>query len=205
MSNFTFEMNYKTPLETYEWDNVWWEQTANKDAKRVLYIGDSISCGTRHKATAVANGKYLFDGFGTSKALDNPFFKDALITFAKQMSRIDIIVINNGLHGFHLNEQEYTALYRDMLLFLKENFPNTPIAVVLTTYVGIEETLKVAELRNKRVINLAEELNLPIIDFYTVSKENKDLLIEDKVHFSEAGYEILAKYMIKRINEIFSL
>ena len=43
MSDFTYESNNTTiELETYEWDNVWWEQAPKQDATRDLYIGDSI-------------------------------------------------------------------------------------------------------------------------------------------------------------------
>ena len=69
-----------TELETYEWDNVWFEQANQPDAKRVLYIGDSISCGTRHQATIAAGNKIFFDGIGTSKAVDNQYFKSKLIS-----------------------------------------------------------------------------------------------------------------------------
>ena len=30
-------------LENFEWDSTWIEQTKNKDALRIFYIGDSIS------------------------------------------------------------------------------------------------------------------------------------------------------------------
>ena len=67
MSQFTYQSEINgTALETYEWDNVWIKQTANLDGNRVLYIGDSISCGTRNIATSLSEGRYLFDGFGTS-------------------------------------------------------------------------------------------------------------------------------------------
>ena len=65
-------------FETYEWDNVWLEHADTPERKRVLYIGDSISCGTRHIATNMTDGQILFDGFGTSKSLDNPWFMDNL-------------------------------------------------------------------------------------------------------------------------------
>ena len=48
VEGFTYES--KTPslaLETFEWDNVWYEHTEDVVAKRFLYIGDSISVGTR--------------------------------------------------------------------------------------------------------------------------------------------------------------
>ena len=86
MSDFTYEVEKRTsPLENFEWDNVWWEQMNSGAGKRIVYIGDSISCGTRRIATSVSENKYLFDGFGTSKALDNPYLKPSLALFLDQM------------------------------------------------------------------------------------------------------------------------
>ena len=75
MSNFTYEFeNRRESLEMYEWDNVWWEHADKSDITRVLYVGDSISCATRNAATQSSGNTIYFDGFGTSKAVDNPFF-----------------------------------------------------------------------------------------------------------------------------------
>ena len=91
MSDFTYQSApTKGKYETYEWDNIWWEQTGNEPAKRILYIGDSISCGTRHFITSLSESKVLCDGFGTSKALDNPYFKPSLELFMKQQSKKQI-------------------------------------------------------------------------------------------------------------------
>ena len=85
MSNFTYAFeNRSEQLEKYEWDNVWWEQADLAGATRVLYIGDSISCATRRVATAAAQNEILFDGLGTSKAVDNPYFPDTIHMFAMQ-------------------------------------------------------------------------------------------------------------------------
>ena len=54
MDGFTFEFeDRKEQLETWEWDNVMINHTEDTQGKRLLYIGDSISCGTR----GVANEK----------------------------------------------------------------------------------------------------------------------------------------------------
>ena len=119
MSEFTYETSDTSRnLETFEWDNVWWEQTANETSKRILYIGDSISCGTRRLITSLSKSEILCDGFGTSKALDNPYFKSSLELFMKQQNKCDAILFNNGLHGWHLSDEEYEKCYDDMLLFL---------------------------------------------------------------------------------------
>lgn len=59
--------------------------------------------GSRHIATEALNGEILFDGFGTSKALDNPYFQQSLHLFAAQEGYRDLVLFNNGLHGWHLS------------------------------------------------------------------------------------------------------
>ena len=93
MSDFTYEAkDRKEVLETYEWDNVWIEQANNKTADRVLYIGDSISCGTRRVATEMSGETVLFDGFGTSKAVDNPYLCEAIALFIRQLPKLQVIL-----------------------------------------------------------------------------------------------------------------
>ncbi len=59
MDGFTYEKNdISRKLENFEWDNVWWEQTANASAKRIAYIGDSISCGTRRLIIDIVENGY---------------------------------------------------------------------------------------------------------------------------------------------------
>jgi len=114
MDGFTYEFEKRCErLETYEWDNVWWEQADKEKADRVLYIGDSISCGTRRVATKTSEHTLLFDGFGTSKAVDNPFFTGALHMFAQQQRERRVVLFNNGLHGWHLDDEiEYAEGYQ---------------------------------------------------------------------------------------------
>lgn len=204
MSEFTYETETKTtPLETFEWDNAWIEHAENTTTGRVLYVGDSISCGTRRVASAHTGLRILFDGFGTSKAVDNPYFKDALALFAKQLNRRDAVIFNNGLHGWHLKDDtEYKAYYEDMVKFLLAEFPDTPVAVVLTTYVDNPDRADRVIRRNQVATEIAEKYNLPVIDLYTVAKEAADLLSPDGVHFTQPGYEKLAATLVKRVTEI---
>ena len=44
MEGFTYQWDERgARLETYEWDNVWWEHTEDRQAPRALIVGDSIS------------------------------------------------------------------------------------------------------------------------------------------------------------------
>lgn len=203
MSKFTFDAENKTPLETYEWDNVWFEHAKEPEHLRVLYIGDSISCGTRHQATSATDGEIYFDGIGTSKAIDNPYFKDSIHLYAAQQERRNAVIFNNGLHGFHLSDDvEYADYYEDMVKFLLEEFKGTPIALVLSTTVRKEETAKRVVARNNAVIQIAAKYDLPIIDIHTLSVARLGEIDADGVHFGEAGYMPFAEVIVKRLKEI---
>lgn len=203
MSRFTYENKEKaTKLETYEWDNVWMENKEIEDAKHLVYIGDSISCMTRTVITRLTDEKILTHGFGTSKALDNPYFYDSLKIFKKQLPKADAVILNNGLHGWHLSEDEYEKYYEDMILFLKEEFKGLPIFVLLTTYLMNEEEKKRVIERNKKALKIAEKYNLKVIDLYSVNEAKEELYMKDGVHFKNEGYEFLAKEIIEKISNI---
>ena len=186
-----------TPIvyETYEWDNAWIEHADSPDRKRVLYIGDSISCGTRHIATDLTGCNILFDGFGTSKALDNPYYADSLRLFAAQEGQRNAVLFNNGLHGFHLNDETaYREHYEKMAAFLVQEFKNTPIFILLTTHVSDEAQNQRVILRNQAAREIAKQYKLPVIDLYTVSAAMPDQLT-DGVHFTEDGHRLFAEHV----------
>ena len=199
MSEFTYETSDTSRnLETFEWDNVWWEQTANETSKRILYIGDSISCGTRHCITALSSSEIVCDGFGTSKGIDNPFFIPSLELFMKQQNKCDAILFNNGLHGWHLSNEEYEKYYEELLLFLLK--AKKPIYILLTTDdLANPSRIETIVARNKIAASLAQKYNLPVIDLYTVAINNSEYHIPDGVHFNAEGYNLLAKCILESI------
>ena len=198
MSDFTYEYeNRKTPLETYEWDNVWWEHTENEEAERILYIGDSISCGTRKALNKKGEGKVLCNGFGTSKAVDNPYFADSLRMFLRQQSKRGVILLNNGLHGFHLSVEQYEEGYEKLVAFLRKEFADMPLALLLSTHVAKEEQDAEVRRRNEAVLAIAKRHGLSVIDLYTVSLTHADLLSADGVHFLPEGYDLLAEEILE--------
>ena len=197
MSDFTYQYDHrKTPLETYEWDNVWWEHTENTSAPRILYIGDSISCATRKAINQQGEGHILCDGFGTSKAVDNPFLADSIRLFAKQQGKRSVILFNNGLHGFHLADKEYAEGYERMVTLLQTEFPETPLILLLSTHVAKNEQDERVKSRNRAVLAIAERHGLHAIDLYETSLAHADLLSPDGVHFTPDGYAVFAKRIL---------
>lgn len=201
MSDLTYEFeNLPDRLETYEWDNVWWEHAKTEGVPRVLYIGDSISCATRRVATATSGETIYFDGFGTSKAVDNPYFKDSVRMFAKQQRERQVVLFNNGLHGWHLSDEtEYARYYEEMIGFLLDEFKDTPLMLLLTTHVVNPERDQRVVARNDIVSKLAEKYDLPVIDLYSLTKAHEDLISKDGVHLEKEGYRLLAEELVKNV------
>lgn len=204
MSNLTYEFeNRMDKLETYEWDNVWWEHADEEGTPRVLYIGDSISVATRRVATATSENTIYFDGFGTSKALDNPYFYDSVRIFARQQGERCAVLFNNGLHGWHLDdESEYGKYYEEMIKFLISEFEGTPVYLVLTSAVADPERNERVVKRNAVALSLAEKYALPVIDYYSIVNDHRDLICPDGVHLLPDGYKLLAERIVTEVKEV---
>lgn len=202
MSDFTYDSkksaNTSEKYEIYEWDNVWIDHANDRGFRRVLYIGDSISCGARRRATALTNEKILFDGFGTSKALDNPFFKDSVKLFMRQLPEIDTVIFNNGLHGWHLDDNmAYKSLYEDMVRFLLNELDGARLFIVLTTSLRDEDRNSRVIARNLAASEIAKKYSLPTIDLYTVTNQNIDMLISDGVHPNNSLNDKIAAEIVR--------
>ena len=192
----------KPVYEAIEWDNTWMEQSGNREARRILYIGDSITVGTRNHVNGMGGGAVIFDNFGTSKALDNPGFFDSICHFANQQPSRAAVFFNNGLHGWHLTEEQYEELYAAMLDRLIERFGDVPVVPMLTTCSAISHYPNArVEARNAIVKKLASERGLTVVDLYSVSVANRDSLA-DGVHFKPEGYVELAKELLRMVDVV---
>ena len=68
----TYEENTRNvALETFEWDDIWYDHVPDNTKPRILMVGDSISRGYRFNVINNLNDTYHTDGWATSKAVDN--------------------------------------------------------------------------------------------------------------------------------------
>ena len=199
MDNFTYEIeDCATELEKFEWDNTWIDHANDLFRRRVLYIGDSISCVTRRAATAETEKEVLFDGYGSSKSIDNPFFYEGIKLFARQQKQRCAVLFNNGLHGWHLSDDtQYKCYYEKMIRFLIKEFDKTPVILALTTHVMDKDREKRVIVRNQVVKELASQYGLGVIDLYQVSLDAQEFYSKDGVHLVQEGYDVLAKEIVR--------
>lgn len=202
MGKDTYEFENKLKKETYEWSDAWCEYANDDETFRVLYIGDSISRGMRYILNCMADGKIRIDNFATSKAVDNPFFKEEVNVFKSQQKKYDMVLFNNGLHGFHLSIAEYERYYGEMVHWLCDNFEDSKIEIVLTTFTSAENMTDAVAERNAAACRAAEDNEMNVIDLYKLSCENKSLLANDGVHWSNDGYELFAEALLKEMNKV---
>lgn len=206
MSNTYEERDRAEALETYEWDDVWFEQAPNGDKPRALLIGDSISRGCRLKVIENVRAWGYADNYATSKALDNPCFQPMLSMVLAQQPRCEVIHFNNGLHGWHLDDMAYQTHYESAIRFLMEKAPNAKLIIGLTTPVREKENLEQVSERNERVLRRNEvaeavcsKFGLMLNDLYTPVSNRPELYSQDGVHFTDEGYRLLAKQIADKI------
>ena len=206
----TYEENARNiPLETYEWDDIWYDHAPDDKLPRVMLVGDSISRGYRFPVINALNDIYHTDNWASSKAVDNPAYIKQLDLILSQGRNYEVIHINNGHHGWHLSTEEYKVNYEKIICHIMENYPDSKIILALTTPVRDKDTKDLSNERNmlaiernNAVIELATKYSLPVCDLY-----NSPLLVNsdtyrDTVHQNEEGYEILAKIINNKIREV---
>lgn len=77
-------------------------------------------------------------------------------------------------------------------------FKNAKFYILLSTFTK-KDYDDITAKRNEAVIRIAEKHGIDIINLYSVSKENGATLCSDDVHFTDQGYELLAKEILSKI------
>lgn len=193
--------------ENKEWSNMWWENADKPNENRILLIGDSITNGYRSYVQSNLP-EFSVDMLATSKALDDVMlFKELEYMFLQYEYKI--IHFNNGLHGWHLQNEQYKTSYEKLIEFLKILSSNS--VIVLVTSTPVTKIGQITELdmekndivkeRNKIVRGLADKYSLAINDLYNNMIEKPELRADDGYHYIDIGKE----YQGKIVSEVIKL
>lgn len=196
----TFELGASIPLETYEWDDIWFDHATDTEQKRVIVFGDSISVNYRFPLIEALRGEFCVDNYGTSKAADNPFLKENMKLIMAQQKH-DVIYFCSG-HGTHQTPEEYEQNTEKLVQWLLHDYPEKKLIIagrIYSSYPPKEESCK---QRNDSLARIAQKYALPFDDLHELTFDRPDLLKEDKVHLNEAGQQLVAAHVAALIRTI---
>ena len=202
-------ISHKITREYTEWSDFWWSHEPDVTKPRVLFIGNSISRGYFPFVSTKLEGKVNCDRYSSSRSVEDPaFFNETKMAMANYHHAV--IHFNNGLHGWHLTNDQYDNGLRKYVKFLKSHkFKDCQLIYSLTTpYPSKEPGVKldpqnsqVVIDRNRIALEIMRENNIPVIDLYGLMEPELEKYSSSKgdVHYNKEGYERLAE---KISNEI---
>lgn len=193
-------------LEKTEWMDFWCDN-ADKEGKRVLLVGDSISRdGYYHIVRDRLEGKYWVDRCSLSTGIDNPLLLNALDMFIKHSgAKYEYIHFNNGLHACYIPEGEFGAHFERVARYIIETAPESKLILGLCTPYRIDpdqsgfwdfnvEVLK----RNEQIKSVGAKLGLKVNDLYSCIIDN-GIMPYDGLHYREDGWQALGNMVADSI------
>ena len=114
--------------------------------------------------------------------------------------KFDYIFFNNGLHGVLYSPAEYASYISKVYKLLTKNNPSVKFVWVNTTARRVPNQLDSFDAyhqdvieRNKYVAAFCAKKNVKVLDFFSLTVNNKSLFTQDGIHVNEAGVAAQAK------------
>lgn len=199
----------KITHEDIEWSDFWWTHESDTSKPRVLFIGNSISKGYFSAVSAILTDKANCDRYSSSRSIADPaLLKETKIAMGKYHHAV--IHFNNGLHGWHLTNEQYEKGLREYVKFLKANKSKDCVLIYsLTTPVSSKEPgVKLDTVRNQVVIDrnriarkIMQENGIQVIDLYGLMEPDLEKYNSSKgdLHYNEEGYKKMAEQISDEI------
>ncbi len=201
----TSPTDVEVKLERNDWSTIWIENANQTDLPRMLLVGDSITEGYYSAVKENLSEVYFPARYTTSKFLSNPDFQTELITILDRYD-FEVIILNNGLHGWDYSLAEYRAGLEDLVQLLEKHAPSSRLIWCLTTPVRAEGNLESLDSLNQEVIRrnhaareVMEQYGIPILDLYGGMLGHPEYYKADGFHFNDKGREVQAELITEFI------
>lgn len=198
MTEMNVDVAGKTLIrENIEWISIRRHNATDTTLRRVLLVGDSIVLGHGTKVHELLKDKVCVDFFATTKHVsDAEFMSD--IDFMLARGNYALIVFNNGLHGFGIDDALYKPALREVLMILKGRVRGLAVRNC-TPMLDKRDRKKLdpkrtprVKRRNRDAAAVAKALGLPVLDLYAEMVKRKSLF-SDHAHCTEAGKQFQAE------------
>ena len=192
----------EVPRERIEWQDTWIEAGDVVDANlpRVLLLGDSISRQYRKRVSQLLEGRARVANSAGSHCVGDPMLAEANAVVLGGYA-FDVIVVNNGLHGWKCPDADYARYLAQYIDFLKVKAPKARLIWARTTPMSDKADLAKmhadngrVEARNASADQIMAARGIQTVDLYAaIAADPAAYHSADGVHFNDKGIEVLAR------------
>ena len=194
------EPNGVPARESIEWCDIWISHSNETNLPRVLLIGDSIARDYYPEVEKQLAGKAFVARLATSRFVADPVLLKQIELVLSEL-QFDVILFNNGMHGWQHSEAEYQNGLPKLIKAIRAHAPKAKLIWATTTPLrdgkGVTGDTK-AEYSDERIASrnaIAAEIiaarKIPTADLNAAVRGHPELH-SDNVHFNGQGSQILA-------------
>jgi lysophospholipase L1-like esterase len=198
--------------ESIEWCDIWISHANETNLPRVLLIGDSIARDYYPEVEKQLDGKAFVARLATSRFVADPvLLKEIELVLGE--AQFNIILFNNGMHGWHHTETEYQNGLPKFIKSIRVYAPKAKLIWATTTPLrdgkGVTYDTK-AEYSDERITarnaiasKIVAARKIPTVDLNAAVRGHAELH-SDNVHFNGQGSQILAGQASAVIRKLLS-
>ena len=186
--------------EAIEWCDIWISHANETNLPRVLLIGDSIVRDYYPEVEKRLAGKAFVGRLATSRFVADPVLLKEIETVLDGAT-FDVIVFNNGMHGWQHSEAEYRKAFPKLIKAIRAHAPKAKLIWATTTPLrnGKDVTYDTkAEYSDERIAArnaVAAEIvaaqKIATVDLNAAVRGHPEFH-SDNVHFNGQGSQSLA-------------
>ena len=196
--------------ESIEWCDIWISHANETNLPRVLLIGDSISRDYYSTVERLLSDKAYVGRLSSSAFLADPVLAQQ-IKMTLTSTRFDVILFNNGMHGWQHTEDEYRRAFPQLLETLHRYAPRAKLIWASTTPLknspaepaehSHEATDKRIAARNFIALKFVQGKGIPVEDLYSLMSGHPEFH-SDNFHFNERGIALQATQVAAQIEPL---
>src|SRR5882672_8015388 len=118
--------------EAIEWCDIWISHANETNHPRVLLIGDSIARDYYPEVEKQLAGKAFVARLATSRFVADPVLLKEIELVLNQ-ERFDVVLFNNGMHGWQHSEEEYQKGFPKLIKTIWARAPKARLICATTT------------------------------------------------------------------------
>ncbi len=198
--------------ESIEWCDIWISHADETNLPRALLIGDSVTRAYYPEVEKRLAGKAYVGRLSSSAFLSDPVLLEQIKMVLSQY-KFDVILFNNGMHGWQHSEKEYEAAFPKYVETIQKYAPNAKLIWADTTPLKVSPNLPADNqtqatderiaARNAIAVKFVQAQGIPVDDLNTPMLGHPEFH-SDNVHFNDQGIALQAAQVAAQIEKQIS-